>query len=70
MVTMKAYAPVRRTDGKEWISTGEVAPLPEMARAAAAESDRKCGASWVRANPVVRFVVLSVSEAETLEVVR
>jgi len=56
------YAPVRQTEGREWISPNELASLLGIAQNLAFETERKCGEGWAKANPVVRIARVEIVE--------
>lgn len=55
------YAPIRKTEGREWILSDEIHALPELARGAASKLDGEIP-GWARVNPVVRVVRVLIIE--------
>lgn len=61
------YCAVRLTEGKEWISTREVAPLREMVDQLVLDTNRACGKEWADVNPVVRIAKFRLVEEQEKE---
>lgn len=57
----KAFAAVRRTEGRDWMDTETIRLLREMTAESAKATDERVP-SWATHNPVVRIVSIYVSE--------
>lgn len=56
------WAPVRLTEGEEWIDTSCMSSLASDAGVRAAQTNKDCGDSWAKANPVSRFARVKTME--------
>lgn len=60
-LTETVFAPIRTTEGREWIDTGSSQLLRELAADAARKTDREIP-QWADANPVVRIARCEIRE--------
>lgn len=56
------FAPIRESEGKQWVSSSELSANLIGAQVLADQTERHCGADWAKLNPVKRIVRVAIVE--------